>query len=93
MGPNRALFWDEGTRKDGTAFIVVGDCGLLPNGEVNRRFTGIVIPLSGKDGATIAAAILAVCQRNGIQRSYMPLSDYSIDTIRAVSCDSIHSIH
>ena len=81
LGPNRALFWDEGTRKDGTAFIAVGDYGILPDGEVNRRFSGTVIPLTGKDGRTVAAAILAVCKRNGIERSYFPLSDSVSSTV------------
>ena len=81
IGPNRALFWDEGTRKDGTSFIAIGDFGMLPDGNVNRRFSGIVIPLTGKDGRTIAAAILAVCKRNGIERSYIPLSDSVSSTV------------
>jgi hypothetical protein len=59
MGPIRAIFFDEGTRSDGQAGLVLGASGLMRDGTVNRRFCGVEFPLPNKLGSTIADAVLA----------------------------------
>ena len=81
MGPIRAIFFDEGTRSDGQAGLVLGASGLMRDGTVNRRFCGVEFPLPNKLGSTIADAVLAICRRNLIERCYQPLSDSVSSTI------------
>lgn len=81
LGPRRCIFWDEGTRSDGTSVLIMGGSGRLPDGGINRRMYGLVMPLDNKEGATIAAAVLSCCERSQIARCYMPLSDSVSSTV------------
>ena len=81
LGPLRCIFWDEGTRTDGTSMLIMGGSGRLPDGTINRRMCGLVMPLDNKEGASIAAAVLSCCEGSKIARSYMPLSDSVSSTV------------
>ena len=81
LGPVRSIFWDEGTRSDGTSVLIMGGSGRLPDGAINRRMCGLIMPLDNKEGASIAAAVLSCCAKSQIARSYMPLSDSVSSTV------------
>ena len=85
LGPLRAVFWDEGTLPSGAAVLVMGGSGLLPSGAVNRRFLGVRMPLPNKEGKTLAAAVLDICESNHVQRCYSPLSDSVSATVGHVT--------
>ena len=81
LGPHRQVFFDGGTREDGEYAILMGSNGMLPDGRINRRMCGLEAGLPNKMGATTGKAVIAMCARNNIGRSYFPLADSAPDVV------------